>query len=135
MTTEAEAKATEHHIVSPKLYVGIFFVLLALTATTTAASYVELYVFNVVVALAIAVAQGIAGGPVLHAREVQPKADEADGDLGAVYLFRTDDADARRLYEPGLGTLVGPFAPTSSARYAPSWPVNPVIKATVFIVC
>jgi len=55
MTTEAEANATEHHIVSPKLYVGIFLVLLALTATTTAASYVELYVFNVVVALAIAV--------------------------------------------------------------------------------
>ena len=55
MTTEAEAKATEHHIVSPKLYVIIFLVLLALTATTTAASYVELYVFNVVVALAIAV--------------------------------------------------------------------------------
>lgn len=55
MTTEAEANATEHHIVSPKLYLGIFFILLALTATTTAASYVELYVFNVVVALAIAV--------------------------------------------------------------------------------
>jgi cytochrome c oxidase subunit IV len=55
MTTEAEANATEHHIVSPKLYVVIFLVLLALTATTTAASYVELYVFNVVVALAIAV--------------------------------------------------------------------------------
>lgn len=55
MTTEAEANATEHHIVSPKLYLVIFLVLLALTATTTAASYVELYVFNVVVALAIAV--------------------------------------------------------------------------------
>lgn len=43
------------HIVSPKLYLGIFLALLALTATTVAASFVELYVFNVVVALAIAV--------------------------------------------------------------------------------
>ncbi|HEV2136398.1 MAG TPA: cytochrome C oxidase subunit IV family protein [Terracidiphilus sp.] len=55
MTTEAEAHATEHHIVSPKLYLGIFAALLVLTATTVAASYVDLYVFNVVVALAIAV--------------------------------------------------------------------------------
>lgn len=55
MTTEAEAKATEHHIVSPKLYLAIFLILLVLTATTTAASFVELYVFNVVVALGIAV--------------------------------------------------------------------------------
>lgn len=55
MTSEAEAHASETHIVSPKLYVAIFLILLALTATTTAASYVDLYVFNVVVALAIAV--------------------------------------------------------------------------------
>lgn len=55
MTTEAEARQTEHHIVSPKTYLTIFILLLILTATTTAASYVELYVFNVVVALAIAV--------------------------------------------------------------------------------
>jgi cytochrome c oxidase subunit IV len=55
MTTETEAQASEHHIVSPKIYLAIFFALLALTATTTAASYVDLYVFNVVVALAIAV--------------------------------------------------------------------------------
>lgn len=55
MTTEREAQATEHHIVSPKLYLVIFLALLVLTASTVAASYVELYVFNVVVALAIAV--------------------------------------------------------------------------------
>ena len=55
MTTEQEAQAAEHHIVSPKLYLTIFLALLVLTATTVAASFVELYVFNVVVALAIAV--------------------------------------------------------------------------------
>ena len=55
MTTEQEANATEHHIVSPKVYLTIFITLLVLTAATTAASFVELYVFNVIVALAIAV--------------------------------------------------------------------------------
>jgi cytochrome c oxidase subunit 4 len=54
MTTEAEAQATEHHIVSPKLYAVIGLALLVLTASTCAISYVELGVFNAVVALAIA---------------------------------------------------------------------------------
>jgi len=52
MTDPSELK---HHIVSPKVYVAIFLSLLVLTALTTAASFVEMYVFNVVVALAIAV--------------------------------------------------------------------------------
>lgn len=51
----AEAHEHEPHIVSPKVYVAVGLSLLALTALTTAASYVEMYVFNVVVALAIAV--------------------------------------------------------------------------------
>lgn len=45
----------EQHVVSPKTYLAILLALLALTATTVAASYVEMYVFNAVVALAIAV--------------------------------------------------------------------------------
>jgi cytochrome c oxidase subunit IV len=45
----------EHHIVSPKIYVAIFAALLVATGLTTAASYVEMYVFNAVVALGIAV--------------------------------------------------------------------------------
>ncbi|HUB00231.1 MAG TPA: cytochrome C oxidase subunit IV family protein [Terracidiphilus sp.] len=53
--SEPDAYEYEHHIVSPKIYVAIFVSLLCLTALTTAASYVEMYVFNVVVALAIAV--------------------------------------------------------------------------------
>lgn len=51
----ANAHGEENHVVSPKLYLVIFITLLALTAATTAASFVELYVFNVIVALAIAV--------------------------------------------------------------------------------
>ncbi|HEV2214438.1 MAG TPA: cytochrome C oxidase subunit IV family protein [Terracidiphilus sp.] len=46
---------SELHIVSPKIYATIGATLLVLTAVTCAASYVELGVFNAVVALAIAV--------------------------------------------------------------------------------
>ncbi|HUN84582.1 MAG TPA: cytochrome C oxidase subunit IV family protein [Terracidiphilus sp.] len=57
---ERNVKSTAHnergmHIVSPKVYAAVGLSLLALTATTVAASYVEMYVFNVVVALGIAV--------------------------------------------------------------------------------
>lgn len=50
-----EKYAYEHHVVSPRIYLGVFISLLILTALTTAASFVEMYVFNVVVALGIAV--------------------------------------------------------------------------------
>jgi cytochrome c oxidase subunit IV len=43
------------HIVSPRIYVIVGTILLILTGTTVAASYVEMYVFNAVVALLIAV--------------------------------------------------------------------------------
>ncbi|MGH9604150.1 MAG: cytochrome C oxidase subunit IV family protein [Terracidiphilus sp.] len=43
------------HIVSPRIYVIVGLTLLALTATTAGVSYIELGVFNAVVALAIAV--------------------------------------------------------------------------------
>jgi cytochrome c oxidase subunit 4 len=42
------------HIVSPKIYVGIFASLMILTAATVGAAYVNLGKFNIVVALAIA---------------------------------------------------------------------------------
>jgi cytochrome c oxidase subunit 4 len=42
------------HIVSPKVYIGIFASLMILTAATVAAAYVNLGAFNIVVALAIA---------------------------------------------------------------------------------
>jgi cytochrome c oxidase subunit 4 len=51
-----DTEPTHHseHIVSPKVYGVIFASLLVLTGLTTAASYVEMYVFNAVVALGIA---------------------------------------------------------------------------------
>ena len=45
----------ETHIVSPRIYVAVGVALLILTGTTVAASYVEMGVFNAVVALGIAV--------------------------------------------------------------------------------
>lgn len=44
----------EHHIVGPKIYLTVVLVLLVMTATTVAASYVEMGLFNPIVALAIA---------------------------------------------------------------------------------
>ena len=53
--TNGESDGEHVHIVSPRIYVTIFLTLLALTATTVGVSFIDLYVFNVVVALAIAV--------------------------------------------------------------------------------
>jgi len=44
----------EHHIVSPMIYLTIVIALLILTATTVAASYIDMGVFNPIVALGIA---------------------------------------------------------------------------------
>lgn len=49
-----EAGSEHIHIVSPKIYVTIYLALLVFTGTTVAVSYVDLGVFNAVVALAIA---------------------------------------------------------------------------------
>ena len=47
-----------HTIVQPRVYAAIFGLLLFFTALTVAASYLELGVFNAVVALGIAVIKG-----------------------------------------------------------------------------
>lgn len=49
----------EHHIVGPKVYGVIFGSLLFFTALTVAASYLELGVFNAVVAIAIACVKAV----------------------------------------------------------------------------
>ncbi len=57
--SEQHEQEHEHHIVSPKIYVTIFFALLVLTTATVAASFVEMGVFNPIVALAIAVVKAV----------------------------------------------------------------------------
>ena len=44
----------EHHIVGPTVYIGVFLALMVGTALTTAVAFVDLGVFNPVIALAIA---------------------------------------------------------------------------------
>ena len=44
----------EHHVVGPKIYLTILAALLVLTATTTAAAFVNMGVFSPIVALGIA---------------------------------------------------------------------------------
>ncbi|MFZ0747142.1 MAG: cytochrome C oxidase subunit IV family protein [Terracidiphilus sp.] len=52
-----QEKHDEHelHIVSPRIYVAVGVALLILTGSTVAASYIEMGVFNAIVALGIAV--------------------------------------------------------------------------------
>ena len=54
MTDQKEMEASSHHVVSPTIYVVIFLALLVGTALTVWASYVDLGIFNPILALAIA---------------------------------------------------------------------------------
>ena len=57
--SEQHEQEHEHHIVSPKIYVAIFLALLVLTTATVAASFIEMGIFNPIVALAIAVVKAV----------------------------------------------------------------------------
>lgn len=50
---------TVEHIVSPRTYVAVFGILIVMTATTTAVSFVDMGPWNTVVALAIAVFKAV----------------------------------------------------------------------------
>ena len=50
----SEHQEHAHHIVSPKVYALILLALLVGTATTVCASYVDMGIFNPIIALAIA---------------------------------------------------------------------------------
>jgi cytochrome c oxidase subunit 4 len=56
-TEHGHEEAHEHHIVSPMVYLTIFFALLVGTAITIGASYVDMGPWNPVVAIAIACAK------------------------------------------------------------------------------
>jgi cytochrome c oxidase subunit IV len=53
MTDQKEMEESQHHVVSPMIYLAVFITLLVFTGLTVAASYVEMGVFNPIVALAI----------------------------------------------------------------------------------
>jgi cytochrome c oxidase subunit 4 len=54
VSTETGPVTHEHHVVGPKTYLLILAALMVLTATTTGAAYIEMGVFNPIVALGIA---------------------------------------------------------------------------------
>lgn len=55
MTEKTDPEHQEEiHVVKPPVYLGIFLALLCLTALTTGVSFIDLGVFNAVIALAIA---------------------------------------------------------------------------------
>jgi cytochrome c oxidase subunit 4 len=54
MTDQKEMEESQHHIVSPVVYIIIGGSLLVLTGVTVGASYLELGIFNPIVAIAIA---------------------------------------------------------------------------------
>ncbi len=53
MTDQKEMEESQHHVVSPAIYLAVFVTLLVFTGLTVAASFVEMGVFNPIVALAI----------------------------------------------------------------------------------
>ncbi len=59
MSEQAHHDEHEHHIVSPKVYVVIFLTLLALTSLTVGASFIEMGIFNPIIALGIAVIKAV----------------------------------------------------------------------------
>ena len=54
MSDQKEMEESQHHIVSPVIYIIIGGSLLVLTGVTVGASYLELGIFNPIVAIAIA---------------------------------------------------------------------------------
>jgi cytochrome c oxidase subunit 4 len=52
---QANHSAHEHHVTPPRVYIAIFLALLVFTGITVGASYIEMGVWNPVVAIAIGV--------------------------------------------------------------------------------
>ena len=59
MSDQKEMEESQHHIVSPVIYIIIGAALLILTGVTVAASFVEMGVFNPIVALLIACVKAV----------------------------------------------------------------------------
>jgi cytochrome c oxidase subunit 4 len=59
MSDQKEMEASQHHIVSPVIYIIIGSSLLVLTGLTVGASFIEMGVFNPIVALAIACVKAV----------------------------------------------------------------------------
>jgi cytochrome c oxidase subunit 4 len=54
MTDQKEMHESQHHVVSPVIYMIVFGALLVFTALTVGASYIEMGIFNPIAAILIA---------------------------------------------------------------------------------
>ena len=98
----------EHvHIVSPKIYVAIFLALLVLTGTTVAVSYIDLGVFNPVVALAIACIKMVLVVLFFMHVKYSSKLTKLTVISGVFIFLGADLDDPGGLHEPRLGQVVG----------------------------
>jgi cytochrome c oxidase subunit 4 len=59
MSDQKEMEESQHHVVSPAIYIAIFLALLVCTGLTVGAAFLELGIFNPIVALAIAVIKAV----------------------------------------------------------------------------
>jgi len=59
MSDLKEIEEAQHHVVSPMIYLGVFLALLVFTTLTVVASYIEMGIFNPIVALGIAVIKAV----------------------------------------------------------------------------
>jgi cytochrome c oxidase subunit 4 len=59
MSDQKEMEESQHHVVSPTIYIAIFLALLVCTGLTVGAAFLELGIFNPIVALAIAVVKAV----------------------------------------------------------------------------
>jgi cytochrome c oxidase subunit 4 len=59
MSDQKEMEQAQHHVVSPAIYIAIFLALLVCTGLTVGAAFLELGIFNPIVALAIAVVKAV----------------------------------------------------------------------------
>ena len=59
MTDQKEMEEAQHHIVSPVIYLVVFLSLLFFTGLTVGASFIEMHIFNPIVAIAIACVKAV----------------------------------------------------------------------------
>ena len=105
-----------HHIVTPIQYLMVFGTLLLFTGITVGAAYVELGVFNPIVALAIACFKAVVVILFFMHVKYQSHLIKVTVGAGVLYVHRADHDDAGGLYEPRVGALV------SVSRTGFKWP-------------
>ena len=96
----------ELHIVSPRIYVAVGVALLILTGTTVGVSYLDLGVFNAIVALGIAVIKMMLVVLFFMHVKYSSRLDQADGDGRHLHVLDSGGHDARGLLHPRVGTMV-----------------------------